>query len=64
MQQNTPEDLRRGYGRGIVDLVILVDDASHDETPAIASVFPHMQVHGRLRAEGAFRYGSTSAPSR
>ena len=45
---NAASTLRRTYdevmAQGIVDLVIIVDDASHDETIAIASTFPHAQV--------------------
>jgi glycosyltransferase involved in cell wall biosynthesis len=40
--------------QGIVDLVILVDDASRDETSAIAASLPHTQVyvHNRNRGYG------------
>src|ERR1051325_4952307 len=40
---------------GIVDLVIVVDDASHDETVAIARTLPHvqMEVHPENRGYGA-----------
>jgi glycosyltransferase involved in cell wall biosynthesis len=38
--------------QGIVDLVILVDDASHDETSHIASGLPHTRVHIHERNKG------------
>lgn len=40
--------------QGVVDLVIVVDDASHDETVAIARTLPHVQVevHPRNRGYG------------
>src|SRR5258708_23817620 len=40
---------------GIVDLVIVVDDASHDETVAIARTLPNVQVevHPENRGYGA-----------
>jgi glycosyltransferase involved in cell wall biosynthesis len=45
---NAGKTLRRTYeevmAQGIVDLVIVVDDASHDETVAIARTLPHVQV--------------------
>src|SRR5499427_1382726 len=45
---NAEKTLRRTYdevmAQGIVDLVIVVDDASHDETVAIARTLPHVQV--------------------
>jgi glycosyltransferase involved in cell wall biosynthesis len=45
---NAARTLRRTYdevmAQGIVDLVILVDDASQDETVAIARTLEHMQV--------------------
>lgn len=45
---NAAQTLRQTYdevmAQGIVDLVILVDDASHDETVAIARTLPHVQV--------------------
>ncbi len=45
---NAAKTLRRTYdevmAQGIVDLIILVDDASHDETAAIARTLEHMQV--------------------
>jgi glycosyltransferase involved in cell wall biosynthesis len=45
---NAARTLRRTYdevmAQGIVDLVILVDDASTDETVAIARALEHMQV--------------------
>jgi glycosyltransferase involved in cell wall biosynthesis len=45
---NAARTLRRTYNevmaQGIVDLVIVVDDASHDETVEIARALPHVQV--------------------
>jgi glycosyltransferase involved in cell wall biosynthesis len=45
---NAARTLRRTYdevmAQGIVDLVIVVDDASHDNTVAIARTLPHVQV--------------------
>jgi len=45
---NAARTLQRTYDevmeQGIVDLVILVDDASHDETSFIASHLPNTQV--------------------
>ncbi len=45
---NAAKTLQKTYDevmeQGIVDLVILVDDASRDETSAIASGLPHTQV--------------------
>jgi glycosyltransferase involved in cell wall biosynthesis len=45
---NAASTLRRTYdevmAQDIVDLVIIVDDASHDETIAIARTLPHAQV--------------------
>jgi len=45
---NAARTLRRTYdevmAQGIVDLVIVVDDASHDETVAIARTLPQVQV--------------------
>jgi glycosyltransferase involved in cell wall biosynthesis len=45
---NAARTLRQTYdevmAQGIVDLVIIVDDASHDETVAIARTLPHTQV--------------------
>jgi glycosyltransferase involved in cell wall biosynthesis len=46
---NAERTLRRTYeevmAQGIVDLVIVVDDASRDETTAIARTLPHTLVH-------------------
>lgn len=46
---NAARTLRRTYdeimAQGIVDLVIIVDDASHDETTALARTLPHTLVH-------------------
>src|SRR5439155_1931434 len=45
---NAARTLRQTYdevmAHGIVDLVIVVDDASHDETVAIARTLPNVQV--------------------
>src|SRR3954470_8944066 len=45
---NAARTLRRTYdevmAQGIVDLIIVVDDASHDETAEIARTLPHVQV--------------------
>ena len=46
---NTARTLKRTYdevmAQGIVDLVVVVDDASQDETTAIAQTLPHTAVH-------------------
>jgi glycosyltransferase involved in cell wall biosynthesis len=46
---NAAQTLKMTYeevmAQGIVDLVILVDDASRDETSAIATSLPHTRVH-------------------
>lgn len=46
---NAAKTLRKTYdevmAQDIVDLVILVDDASHDETSAIAKKLPNTKVH-------------------
>ena len=46
---NAAQTLQKTYdevmSHGIVDLVIVVDDASHDETTAIAKTLPHTIVH-------------------
>jgi glycosyltransferase involved in cell wall biosynthesis len=53
---NAAKTLRKTYDevmeQGIVDLVILVDDASHDETSAIASGLPHTRVFVHERNKG------------
>jgi glycosyltransferase involved in cell wall biosynthesis len=45
---NAARTLRRTYdevmAQGVVDLVIVVDDASHDETVEIARTLPHVEV--------------------
>src|SRR5580700_999749 len=45
---NAARTLQKTYDevmqQGIVDLIIVVDDASHDETAAIARTLPHVQV--------------------
>src|ERR1043166_3312641 len=56
---NAARTLRQTYdevmAHGIVDDVIVVDDASHDETVAIARTLPHVQVevHPENRGYGA-----------
>ncbi len=49
---NAEKTLRRTYeevmAQGIVDLVIVVDDASRDETVAIARTLPHVQVEAPI----------------
>jgi glycosyltransferase involved in cell wall biosynthesis len=56
---NAARTLRQTYdevmAHGIVDLVIVVDDASHDETVAIARTLSHVQVevHPSNRGYGA-----------
>ena len=46
---NAAKTLRQTFdevmAQGIVDLVIVEDDASHDETAALARTLPHTQVH-------------------
>jgi glycosyltransferase involved in cell wall biosynthesis len=53
---NAAKTLQKTYEevmeQGIVDLVILVDDASHDDTSAIASSLPHTQVFVHERNKG------------
>ena len=53
---NAAETLRQTHeevmDQGIVDLVILVDDASHDDTTAIAETLPHTRVHRHERNRG------------
>src|SRR5207247_4436841 len=56
---NAARTLRQTYdevmAHGIVDLVIVVDDASHDETVAIARMLPQVEVevHPENRGYGA-----------
>jgi glycosyltransferase involved in cell wall biosynthesis len=56
---NAARTLRQTYdevmAHGVVDLVIVVDDASHDETVAIARTLPNVQVevHPENRGYGA-----------
>jgi glycosyltransferase involved in cell wall biosynthesis len=53
---NAAKTLRKTYDevmeQGIVDLVILVDDASRDETSLIASGLPHTEVFVHERNKG------------
>jgi len=53
---NAARTLRQTYdevmAQGIVDLVILVDDASRDETVAMARALPHVQVEVHERNLG------------
>jgi len=53
---NAARTLRQTYdevmAQGIVDLVILVDDASRDETVAMARTLPHIQVEVHERNLG------------
>lgn len=55
---NAARTLQRTYDEvvatGVVDLIIVVDDASHDETVAIARTLPNVQVelHPRNRGYG------------
>src|SRR5207237_1218064 len=56
---NAARTLRQTYhevmAHGLVDLVIVVDDASHDDTVAIARTLPHVhvEVHPENRGYGA-----------
>jgi len=66
---NAAKTLQKTYDevmeQGIVDLVILVDDASRDETSAIASGMPHTKVlvHERnKRVTAASRRRATGWP--
>ena len=53
---NAAQTLRRTYDEvmqnGIVDLVIIVDDASRDETTAIAQTLPHTRVYRHMHNRG------------
>jgi glycosyltransferase involved in cell wall biosynthesis len=56
---NSAQTLRRTYdevmAQGVVDLVIVVDDASRDDTVAIARTLPNtrLEIHPRNRGYGA-----------
>lgn len=53
---NAEQTLRRTYdevmAQGVVDEVIVVDDASHDATTAIAQTLPHTRVHTHANNRG------------
>jgi glycosyltransferase involved in cell wall biosynthesis len=53
---NAARTLRQTYdevvAQGIVDLVIIVDDASHDDTVAIARTLPNVQVETHPKNRG------------
>jgi len=53
---NAEQTLRMTYDevmeQGIVDLVIVVDDASNDRTAAVAAELPHVKVHVHERNRG------------
>jgi glycosyltransferase involved in cell wall biosynthesis len=53
---NAAKTLRQTYdevmAQGIVDLVIVVDDASRDETVALANTLPQTQVHAHEQNRG------------
>jgi glycosyltransferase involved in cell wall biosynthesis len=53
---NAEKTLRKTYeevmSQGIVDLIILVDDASRDDTAKIAATFPRTKVHIHDRNQG------------
>jgi glycosyltransferase involved in cell wall biosynthesis len=53
---NAAQTLQKTYDEvmehGLVDLVIIVDDASHDETSVIARALPNTRVHQHLHNRG------------
>ena len=53
---NAAQTLRQTYdevmAQGLVDEIILVDDASRDETAAIARTLPQVQVHSHPQNQG------------
>jgi len=67
---NAAKTLKKTYeevmAQDIVDLVILVDDASHDDTAKIAASLPQTKVHihDRNSGYGPIRKPVTSLPLR
>ena len=63
---NAARTLRKTYDevmeQGIVDLVIVVDDASHDDTVAIARTLPGVQVETHPMNRGYGGYQKTCYP--
>ena len=63
---NAAQTLRKTYDevmdQKIVDLVILVDDGSSDETVAIARKLPNTIVHVHNQNRGYYRYGASGLP--
>jgi len=53
---NAEQTLRRTHAeilaQGIVDLIIVVDDASRDRTVTVARTLPNTSVHAHLRNRG------------
>jgi glycosyltransferase involved in cell wall biosynthesis len=53
---NAAQTLRQTYdevmAQGVVDLVIIVDDASRDDTTAIAHALPHTRVYRHMHNRG------------
>lgn len=53
---NAAKTLRRTYeevmAQGVVDIVVLVDDGSHDETVSIAKTLPNTKVYGHKKNLG------------
>ena len=67
---NAAKTLRKTHAevlaQGIVDLIVVVDDKSHDETVAIALTLPKTRVHLHERnlATAATRKPATKPPCR